>query len=79
MSALRPPGPAFLAGDLDRPEPVDEPDGDDVVVPRSSPGDPPAPRRPLLARAHAVLDVVTTPALVTVPWTRPWGRGPGRR
>jgi pimeloyl-ACP methyl ester carboxylesterase len=60
---------AFLAGDLDRPGTA----GDDVVVPRSQPGDPLAARRPLPPRAHAALDVVTTLALLTVPWTRPWG------
>lgn len=60
---------AFLAGELDAP---DVPD-DDVVVPRSDPGDPLAVRRPLTPRAHAALDVVTTLGLLVVPWTRPWG------
>jgi hypothetical protein len=32
-----------------------------------------AARRPLPPRAHAALDVVSTLALMTVPWTRPWG------
>ena len=59
----------FLAGELDAPAPADGRD----VVPRSQPGDPLAAARPLPARAHAVLDVLTTVALVTVPWTRPWG------
>ncbi len=59
---------AFLAGDLDgRGTP-----GDDVV-PRSEQRDPLAARRPLPPRAHAALDVVSTLALMTVPWTRPWG------
>ena len=59
---------AFLAGELDTPDPA----GHDVV-PRSAPGDPLAAARPLPARAHAALDVLTTVALMTVPWTRPWG------
>ncbi|MGY1779308.1 alpha/beta fold hydrolase [Geodermatophilus sp. SYSU D01036] len=59
----------FLSGELDRREPID----DDVVIPRSRPGDPLAPARPLPPRAHAVLDVVSTLALLVVPWTRPWG------
>ncbi|WP_211307799.1 alpha/beta fold hydrolase [Geodermatophilus normandii] len=59
---------AFLAGEVDAPGPA----GHDVV-PRSAPGDPLAAARPLPARAHAALDVLTTVALVTVPWTRPWG------
>ncbi len=60
---------AFLAGELDGPGVP----GDDVVVPRSEPGDPLAVRRPLAPRAHAALDVVTTLGLLVVPWTRPWG------
>jgi pimeloyl-ACP methyl ester carboxylesterase len=59
---------AFLAGELDGPQPA----GHDVV-PRSQPGDPLAPRRPLPARVHAALDLVTTVLLLTVPWTRDWG------
>ncbi|GAB3201532.1 hypothetical protein GCM10027261_36280 [Geodermatophilus arenarius] len=59
----------FLSGELDRREPID----DDVVLPRSRPGDPLAPVRPLPPTVHAVLDVVSTLALLTVPWTRPWG------
>ncbi|MGY1604720.1 alpha/beta fold hydrolase [Geodermatophilus sp. SYSU D00815] len=61
---------AFLAGELDT---VGSADGSGVVVPRSEPGDPLAPRRPLPARAHAVLDLLGTAALLTVPRTRPWG------
>ncbi|SNS97714.1 Pimeloyl-ACP methyl ester carboxylesterase [Geodermatophilus saharensis] len=63
---------AFLAGRLDGPD-GGGPAGDGVVVPRSAPGDPLAAARPLPPRAHAALDVVTTLALLTVPWTRPWG------
>ncbi|WP_170121219.1 alpha/beta fold hydrolase [Geodermatophilus tzadiensis] len=59
---------AFLAGELDAAGAAGDP-----VVPRSQPGDPLAARRPVPARAHAALDVLTTAALLTVPRTRPWG------
>jgi hypothetical protein len=64
---------AFLAGELDTSDGAGGPAGDGVVVPRSAPGDPLAAARPLPPEAHAALDVVTTLALLTVPWTRPWG------
>ncbi|MGY1763280.1 alpha/beta fold hydrolase [Geodermatophilus sp. SYSU D00779] len=60
---------AFLAKELDDPDTA----GDRVVVPRSEPDDPLAPRRPLPARAHAALDLLSTAALLTVPRTRRWG------
>jgi hypothetical protein len=63
---------AFLAGELDTSDASDA-SGDSVVVPRSEPDDPLAPRRPLPARAHAALDLLSTAALLIVPRTRRWG------
>ncbi|MGY1812642.1 alpha/beta fold hydrolase [Blastococcus sp. SYSU D00820] len=58
---------AFLAGEMTA--------GDDgVVVPRSSPEDPLARRRPIAPAVHAALDVGTTAALLLgAPRMRSWG------